>query len=65
MSGRREKYIEMGLQAKSLVELHLQYPNQFTAENVLTSLSEVYEEIGFKALNKNKKAASSPQLTAR
>ncbi|USK40147.1 hypothetical protein LIS77_06500 [Cytobacillus firmus] len=65
MSEGREKYIEMGLQAKSLAELHKQYPKQFTAENVLTSLLEVYEEIGFKALNKKKKAASSPQLTAK
>ncbi|MEK3822122.1 hypothetical protein MKY20_23855 [Cytobacillus sp. FSL W8-0315] len=62
---KREKYIEMGLQAKSLAELHLQYPKQFNADNVLSSLLEMYEQTGFKQLNKKKKAESSPQLTAK
>jgi hypothetical protein len=40
-----EKLNEIGLQAKVLVELHLEKPKEFNAETVLNELINVYEKL--------------------
>ncbi|MFE4522159.1 hypothetical protein ACFRCQ_08370 [Cytobacillus firmus] len=52
MSEREQMYIEIGLTAKALAELHLRKPEEFTAEYILTSLLEAYDLAGFKQKEK-------------